>query len=267
MPVLHLNKDGSIIVAEHGQPDRPLDPADPLDLLSQIRSLPEFEDGLTVGEMVSCLRPWSAVLSRMGWLDFDAWDAAIKAAPAVRDACDPFFSAEEPPVAAIVISPVLTERIDKKGNMTLLTRWDSHGEYAWPCVNAETGHQDLYCSLSFLPPSEMASLPIRIDDRAWINTQDFRHKGRRILAHGIESTGGTPSMLRGPACFFDTVVLGFLDDISFHGDPEETKDVGEHLASLVAEIKAGRIPEGSRTTVIDLEGDIEGEDEDGETRH
>ncbi|CAO3419992.1 hypothetical protein [Azospirillum doebereinerae] len=50
MAILRLERSGAITVAEHGEPDRILDPTDPLALLAHVRSMPEFEQGLTVAE-------------------------------------------------------------------------------------------------------------------------------------------------------------------------------------------------------------------------
>ena len=83
-----------------------MDATDHLALLGHVRSLPEFEPGLTVVELMRCLRPWAEVLSRMGWCDFVAWDRAL-ALPHLRlvaDVVDEPAAQYEPPVTAVAFS-------------------------------------------------------------------------------------------------------------------------------------------------------------------
>lgn len=77
MAAVRSIRNGTIIIAEHHEPDRIMDATDHLALLSHVRSLPAFEPGLTLAELIRCLRPWADVLSRLGWCDFKAWDRAL----------------------------------------------------------------------------------------------------------------------------------------------------------------------------------------------
>jgi hypothetical protein len=49
---------------------------------------------------------------------------------------------------------------------------------------------------------------------------------------------------------FDTVILGLLDHLSFHGDPDDAEDRGQEIAGMVTDIKAkleAEADEGSGT--------------------
>lgn len=124
MATVRLMRSGTIIIAEHREPDRIMDATDRLALLGHVRSLPEFEPGLTVAELMRCLRPWAEVLSRMGWCDFVAWDRAL-ALPHLRlvgDAANEPAAQDEPPVTEVVITPTITATAERTGQWTLVVR-------------------------------------------------------------------------------------------------------------------------------------------------
>ncbi|MBF5096590.1 hypothetical protein F1643_21615 [Azospirillum sp. INR13] len=239
MATVRLMRNGTIIIAEHREPDRIMDATDHLALLGHVRSLPEFEPGLTVAELMRCLRPWAEVLSRMGWCDFDAWDRAL-APPHLRlvgDTDGKPTAQDEPPVAEMVITPTITATAERTGQWALDIAWETLGVFAWPRVDDHTGHQDLYCSLSFSPPAEWAHLPIRIEHHAKISNMDFAGTGRRLLTDAVASTKHAPSTIEVFPSFLDAIVLGFLDDISFHGSPEETLEVREEVFELAEGVR------------------------------
>lgn len=239
MATLRLMRNGTIIIAEHREPDRIMDATDHLALLGHVRSLPEFEPGLTVAELMRCLRPWAEVLSRMGWCDFVAWDRAL-ALPHLRlvgDADGKPAAQDEPPVAEVVIAPTITATAERRGQWTLDITWETKGVFARPRVDDQTGRQDLYCSLSFTPPAEWAHLPIRIERWAWISSMDFGGKDRRLFINGIASTSNEPSTVEVSPSFLDAIVLGFLDDISFNGSPEETSEVRNEVFELAEGVR------------------------------
>ncbi|MFP5514822.1 MAG: hypothetical protein ACLGJC_17270 [Alphaproteobacteria bacterium] len=239
MATVRLMRNGTIIIAEHREPDRIMDATDHLALLGHVRSLPEFEPGLTVAELMRCLRPWAEVLSRMGWCDFDAWDRAL-APPHLRlvgDTDGEPTAQDEPPVVEMVITPTITATAERTGHWALDIDWETLGVFAWPRVDDETGRQDLYCSLSFSPPAEWAHLPIRIERHAKISNMDIAATGRRLFTNAVASTKHALSTIEVFPSFLDTIVLGFLDDISFHGSPEETLEVRDEVFALAEGVR------------------------------
>jgi hypothetical protein len=264
MPVLRMLRNGGIAVIEHGEPDRMLDPADPLSLLTHIRSMPEFEEGLTAHEMMRCLKPWSAILSRTGWLDFDRWDRAMAKPPSKfpDDSVDRSAEDNDPPLSSVAIIPVLNARLRKKERPNLNLTWQTVGLYLWPRVDPDMKHEDLHCSLSFSPPQSWAHLPIILERRAWISEIDYAREGRRILADGIGSTATAPSELEVTPTLLSAVIVGFLDDISYHGDPDEAKKTGEMIGEMVEAIRNGEAI-GTECTP----GFMGIDDEDDQTRH
>jgi hypothetical protein len=241
VPILRLMRDGSVVVTEHGEPDCVLDPTDPLSLLVHIRSLPEFEDGLTAHELMRCLRPWSGILSKMAWLDFGRWDRAMAEPPTalLSDFEDTDAGEDEPPLRAVALAPIVRGTVWKKGRMTLTISWETHGIYAWPRKDRDTESEDLFCSLTFSPPHSWAHLPLHLERRAWIFDNDHTRKRRRILDAEIQSSGTAPSRLELTPSFLEAVVIGFLNSISFYGDPEETATVFETIAERARSVQLG----------------------------
>jgi len=212
MSRLFIRRDGAVTVDADGV-KRDLDRHDGLDLLRYLRSPTAFEDGLTSAGLMRALEPWGEALSRMAWFDFGAWSAAITSAgpAAARGAAG---GTGTPPVEAIVISPVFAGRRPRKGAPSILVRWQTGGRYAFPDPDGMR-----FCSMSFFHPSEWAHLPLLIEDRLWLSESDHLDRGRRILDAAFSSTGDEPSELTACPSFFEAVVLGFLDDISFWGGP------------------------------------------------
>ncbi|CAO3379220.1 hypothetical protein [Azospirillum argentinense] len=252
MAILRLERNGAITVAEHGEPDRVLDSTDPLALLAHIRSMPEFEQGLTVAETMQCLRPWADVLSRMGWCDFVEWDRALAIPPRrlLDDAADPTQKHGEPPLGSVVIAPTISTTAEQERQWSLDITWETRGVFAWPRVDHHTGHQDLYCSLSFTPPAQWAHLPIRIEQRAWIGSMDLAGTDRKIFTEEVVSTNIAPSTVEVAPSFLDAIVLGFLDDISFYGNPDETSEIWEEVLETAEAVRYNEMVDLNRRSVF-----------------
>ena len=74
---LLIQRNGTVLVCKHGEPDRELDKDDPLALAGAFRAVVAFEEGLTSAQLFRALAPWSTLLSRTAWIDFDAWLASV----------------------------------------------------------------------------------------------------------------------------------------------------------------------------------------------
>lgn len=212
-----ISRDGSVTVSEHGEEDRVLDPADPLAILPCFRAAVELEEGVTAAQLMRALKPWSAVLSRAAWCDFDAWATAMDR-PFIEEAED-----ADDRIACLEITPSV-HYYGKGADRTVSTSWQLSGRYEKPLTGPD-GHTFETCSVAFCDPRLIGGLPIRIVDRA--PTIDFdRNKDVEREEIGVETD------------FFSTIVLGFLDDLSFHGSPEDTEEVGDGIRRSVAEILA-----------------------------
>ncbi len=84
-------------------------------------------------------------------------------------------------------------------------------------------------SVSLTPVRELLELPLRLREELTITEDDLDAKnyGKTI------GTGRCPEVLLGQ------VIQGILDELCFHGGPEEQAKVGDELKAQVAEIEAG----------------------------
>ena len=115
----------------------------------------------------------------------------------------------------------------------LSVNWRSSGRYAQPRPNG-FGGEERFCSMSFLPPAQWAHLPLLIETRM---AADALRIGRDApLLPELEA-----ATLQAEPIFFDTVVLGFLDDISFHGSPEDTQ---ERYGDLLERLEEAKVMHG-----------------------
>lgn len=258
-----IQRDGRIAVCEHGSGDSYADPANPYDILRLFRAQVEFEPGLTAFQMMKALRPWSAALSAAGWIDFDAWFAAMEKPPIslAGEDSERLSGIELHPEASV-------NRFDDDGgrSASIHIYWRPLGRYANPEPNS-FGRVEEHCSISFTDPRLIGHLPLSI--RHTVKVKDSRSHAPwgedPILP---QSSPGVYDRIVDYPSFFDGVVLGFLDDISFHGSPEDTDDVAEGLREAVEEIHSGAVVPvslsggegGERKSILQLL-DIDGADD------
>lgn len=226
-----IRKCGEIEVHEHGEPVETLDVHDPLAILPAFRAYVEFEEGLTPFHLMKALEPWSVVLSEAGWLDFEAWFRAMEK-PLLKEVSAP----DGERLSGIELHPRITiqgrrRRSGVKKDADLYVNWRPLGRYAVPQDHGN-GRIEETCSISFVDPREIGHLPITIVENSAI----------RGINTDIDSKMSEQSFRCCPT-LFDTVVLGFLDEISFHGNPEATQDVADYLKEAVTKIRSGENPE------------------------
>lgn len=231
---LTIHRDGRLMIAEHGEPDRAVD-ADPFALAACFRASVAFEEGLTSAQLMRALRPWARLIGQAAWIDFDAWATASAQPHLTLATSDEQW--DDAPLDAVVIHPVLTltsssrtKRREARESSSLSVDWRSSCRYAQPQPN-RFGGEDRFCSMSFLPPAQWAHLPLLIETRMAVDA--FRIGRDAPLLPELEAAA-----LQAEPTFFDTVVLGFLDDISFHGSPEDTQERYGDLLERLEEAKA-----------------------------
>jgi hypothetical protein len=248
MMEITVQRDGRIAVREHGEEPRFLDAADPLAILSVFRAVIVFEEGLTLRQLARAVRPWSAIVGRAAWMDFDAWfreldKTHLVAGGEVMDDLE-----------CVEIYCGIDVHRDEDGSVRIETHWDFHGVYAVPVERH--GYVDKVCSLSFSAPKSYSNLPLRINAAPQVQDMDVGPpKGKRPILR--ESLPGVYDRIELLPTFFDTVVLGLFDKISFHGSPEETGEIGESLSSMAEQIRAGNYVTLSQDDLLDKEGEPE----------
>lgn len=223
-----IRKCGDIEVYEHGEDVVTLDADDPLAILPVFRAYVEFEEGLTPFHLMKALKPWSIVLSEAGWLDFDAWSIAMEK-PLLKEVSTP----DEERLMGIELHPDISIQSRRRRgggdkDAELFVNWRPLGRYAVPHADV-SGRVVETCSISFVDPREIGHLPISIVEKAPVIEMGGSGKGGHLPDKSYKC---------GPT-FFDTVVLGFLDDISFHGSPERTQDIADNVKDIFAQIKDG----------------------------
>ena len=270
MTNLHIARTAVITLREGDEASDPgivLDRNDPLALLPHLRSGVELEMGLTAAGLVRALRPWSEILSKMAWIDFDAWDKAIAKPPlrVVEASNEKPFEGEassgtegtegaggpaagrtlfdaaqkpEPPLAAIVIAPVLHMARRRRGASDVQISWQTSGLYGTPHIHQDLGIEDLYRSISFSSPAEWAHLPLILSKNCWTSEMDLAGSqatldGAPMLSPDLQSKRNTPSNLKTYPSFFDAIVLGFLDDISCFGDPDDIAETRDEVMQIL----------------------------------
>jgi hypothetical protein len=229
---LTIYRDGSVLAVEHGEQDCEVSP-DLFAIAGCFRAFVAFEEGLTSAQLLRALRAWARLIRRAAWMDFDA-RASASAHPHLTLATKEEEQRDDAPLDAVVIHSIPTLRSEgrtkrrKAGEpVSLSIRWRSSGRYAQPQPNG-FGGEDRFYSMSFLPPAEWAHLPLPIDTRVMADA--LRIGGDAPLLPELEAV-----TLEAEPTLFDTVVLGFLDDISFHGSPTDTKGRYAELVELVRE--------------------------------
>jgi hypothetical protein len=232
---LRIQRNGDLTILEHGEEERPVG-VGPIDLAACFRALVELEDGLTTAQLMRALKPWSSLIGCAAWMEFDEWLAAGErphlalARAASGDAAD-----GEPPLDAVVVHPVLSFHSTgrrQRGPTTVNIRWRVSGRYARPRPDGHGG-KDSFCSLSFSPPAEWAHLPLILDGTLMVDALVSKADA------GLEAALEASQLVADPT-FFGAIILGFLDDISFHGSPSETQEQRQELLSRLDDVKEGR---------------------------
>lgn len=237
-----IRNDGEVIVDEDGE-ERPADRSDPFDVLRWFRARVEMEEGITAFRMMRALSPWSGALSAAGWLDFDAWLAAFSA-PMLEEAVP---GDDKSRLSGIELHPVAHVCRSEHGGAraaSVSVEWRPLGRYAEP-VRRPGGRVEELCSVSFCDPRLIGHLPLSV--HTTLKVQDIRTRRpwgeQPVLA---EALPGVYDMLVEHPTFYDTIVLGFMDDISFHGSPGDTAEVADGLRQAVDEIRSGAASETTR---------------------
>jgi hypothetical protein len=236
---LRIQRNGDLTILEHGEEERPVG-GGPIDLAVCFRAHVEIEDGLTSAQLMRALKPWGGLIGRAAWMEFDEWLAASERPHlALANASSKNGADDEPPLDAVVIHPVLSLHSvgrRQRGPTTINIRWRVSGRYSRPRPNG-FGGKDRFCSLSFSPPAEWAHLPLILECTLMVDA---------LLAKDDAGLGAAlaASHLLADPTFFDTIILGFLDDISFHGSPSETQERHTELLSRLAEIKVQHAVDG-----------------------
>jgi hypothetical protein len=227
-----IQRDGRILLEEHNEENRFLDPSDPYALTMVMRSHTVFETGLTLRQLMKAIRPWKEVFGSAGWMNFDAWFAEIDRTHLSQVTTD--LDDDRDPLASLEIYNIVSLDRPDGGHLELHSYWDFHAYYQTP---VETdGVVSKTCSVSFLPARVYANLPIHINYKAKIHDDQADYlEGRRPVL--TAERPGIYSHIETNSSFFDIVVLGLLDQMSFHGDPEETEERGDELFETVAALR------------------------------
>lgn len=227
-----IQRDGRIAIQEHNSDIRFADVEDQFAIFELFRARTVFEDGLTLRQLMKALRPWKNVLNKAAWMNFDAWLTAADKTHMV-DADEDDIDEE---IVAVELYCIFNLHRSDSGTLYIDTHWDYHGKFSQP-VDLGVGYLTDTCGLTFMSPKKFANVPIIIDPVPSIHDIAVGPPdGKRpILSDTVPNAYDrielTPTL-------FDTVILGLLDHLSFHGDPEDAEDRGEEIAGMVADIKA-----------------------------
>jgi hypothetical protein len=227
-----IQRDGRIAVREHGNDVYYADTDDQLAIFPLFRAHTIFEEGLTLRQLMKALRPWKNVLNKTAWMNFDAWLTAADKTH-ISDADDSDIDEE---IVAVEIYCILDLYREDNGALNINSHWDYHGKFAKP-IDLGTGYLTDTCGLTFMSPKKFANVPIIINPIPGIHDIAVGPPdGKRPILS--ESSPGAYERIELTPTLFETVILGLLDHLSFHGDPEDAEDRGEQIAGMVADIKA-----------------------------
>ena len=203
------------------------DPDNPFEILSFMDRHVEFEEGLTLRDLLVCLSPWKAVVEQMVGMDFDAWlEATSKPAPALSD--DP-----RERVVSVEVRPFLSvDRDDDSKMADVSITWDVFGVLEQP----DEAHGVTFdvVGLSLRDPSSYASLPLVIRREAKVS--DIMTLGSDAMEAAIHPTGddGVRGFTASPTVV-NTVLYGLLGELAI-GGPPDARD--EKAAAIVRSVEA-----------------------------
>jgi len=254
-----IQRDGRIAIREHDSEVRYADPADQFAIFQLFRAHTIFEEGLTLRQLMKALRPWKGVLSQAAWMDFDAWLAAADKTH-VTDVAE---NDTDEDVVSVEIYCIIDLYRQDNGTLNISSHWDFHGRFAKP-VDLGSGHLTDVCGLSFTAPKEFANVPIFINPVPSIHDIAVGPpEGKRPILS--EASPGAYDRIELTPTLFETVILGLLDNLSFHGDPEDTEDRRDEIVGMVAEIKAREDIKVDTQASDDVGDPAADESEDGES--
>lgn len=226
-----IQRDGRIAVREHGEDVYFANPDDQLAIFKLFRARTVFEDGLTLRQLMKALRPWKNVLNKAAWMNFDAWLTAADRTH-VTDADDSDIDEE---IVSVEIYCILYLHRFDNGSLNIASHWNYHGKLAKP-IDLGSGYLTDICGLTFMSPKKFANVPIIINLIPSIHDIAVGPpEGKRPILS--EASPGAYERIELTPTLFETVILGLLDNLSFHGDPEDAEERGEEIAGMVADIQ------------------------------
>lgn len=204
--MLSIRRDG--ILCLDGREPVPLDPGNPLALVPHLGASVEFAPDLDGGALMRCLSPWAAFLSLCVGSDVAAW---TKFAGGSMARSVPPRAAE--PLSHLLVRPVLA-----------IHPWDARPtacvEWRTTCVGSDGTYYAVPAD-----PFSWSRLPVRASDEATV-------EDRRTGDHP------TTGPFRVEPTLYDALILGFLDEVAFHLDPETAIREEEETLSLLDSIRA-----------------------------
>lgn len=226
-----IQRDGRIAIREHREEVRYADPENPYALFEIMRAALTLEDGLTVRQLMRCLRPWKASLSASAWMNFDAWLEKMDQTHVVDAATD-----DNDRLSQIEISCYVDlNRFDDDIFLHLNTHWSVRGRLVTPFE--EHGHVHETCGITFTDPKRYSNLPLKIIPYAAVHDHNVGNpQGCRPVLKSRRP--GVYSAIKLCPTLFDTIIMGFLDDVSFHGDPVDTEDRFGEILERLEEVKS-----------------------------
>ncbi len=231
--------------------------------LKSLSSTIEFEDGLTVGELMENLAPWAETMIGVGVLDFPAFLEEVRREPArlVDDVekISLFYHASLKAVPRWT-SPQPGELFGMpkaSGKLTLEARW------GMDALLTEAGQKEYdgatSVAIDYTPMSEWKHLPIVIEedgtfddetvsgleqdyigikqpvtDASYPLVEEVRASHGGIFRHRLPIEAPSPR-------FFDCLVLGFLWEVGFSFSPAQRDEQIEKLKTSMAQIDNGEV--------------------------
>jgi hypothetical protein len=191
---------------------RAANPQDPLDLLEWMGLPLEFEEGITLLEIMRCLRPWSDAVSRIAKVDFASWNECANLEQLARRE---WRGARE--VGNITVAPslIIDRQIDAKA-AAIRTRWVSYG------VVGNRGGRFTRIPLC-RPPWEYAGAKVRLVGKADVRDRmTGGHRPNWNLDPVLRPTAdGLVDGFAAVPTVIDTLLKGLFDDLSAADDPDE----------------------------------------------
>jgi hypothetical protein len=240
--LIKICRDGSLKVGDDNDIFQSLDTSDPFAVPHILRGHVTLEDGLTVRQLFKALRPWSSFFSSSAIMNFEEFSNGVDQTYLVEA------DASVTPLLHVEIYPVLQLRRLENGSLTVGAYWDFCGRYGTP-IDVGYGLMSDIVSLSFVDLKTYANLPIVISNKAKVISHGLEviERSRPLL---VDQMAGIYSHIEIPPVFFDVIVLGFLDKISFFGTPTETAQVADEIKSSLQTIEASE--HASVTYDVDL---------------
>lgn len=247
--------------------------AESLFLKAILRSSVSFEAGLTVRELLTCLKPWNGILLEISGTNVEAWleagDRRVEPLTTIKEI--ELFS-------AIEIRPVLKARPLKSGKtsgkpagLRRLTTPDILPSNAYEISTSWCGaarlkraerHGDLllrYRSLTLSPIASWIDTPIRIMPKAQIRensmpgqmswTGPLFNRKNPLLTDVLDANGMHMASLAATiesASFKDVILEAFLDDLLFYAGPDAAQTNARIVRARIAKLQLDQKPKSKR---------------------